>query len=260
MAEPSDPSLVPVRLHRQGAWARVTVDRPEARNAISTAVMGSLEGILDELEADPPSVVAFRGGGDRAFVSGGDLKEFTAIRTLEDAQAMARRVRAIFDRVVGLRSVTIAELNGHALGGGAELSLACDMRIAVTGVKIGFSQSQLGITPAWGGMERLAELAGRARALYLMTTGTAIGAEQAAAWGLVEEVIARERFGERAATLLAELAGRPPAVLAAVKDIVSTVRPGLHPASADDAILQFAQTWVSDAHWDAVRAVRTATS
>ena len=216
--------------------------------------MLGLEGILDELELDPPAAVAFRGAGDRAFVSGGDLKEFAAIRATDEARAMATRMRDILDRIAGLRSVTIAELNGHALGGGAELAIACDLRIGADDVKLGFSQARLGITPAWGGIERLTDLVGRARAIYLMGTGVAISAEHGARWGLIEDMIPRRDFDERTHALLADLGSRPATVLTSIKEIVSTVAPAIHPASANDAVDRFAASWVADTHWAAVAA------
>lgn len=252
----STPTRAPVRIERGDGFARITVDRPEARNAISAAVMEGLEDALDVLEADPPNVVSFRGGGDRAFVSGGDLKEFSSIRGLDAARSMATRVRRILDRVVGLSSITIAELNGAALGGGAELAVACDIRVAADDVRLAFSQSTLAITPAWGGTERLTELVGRSRALYLLTTGVALPAQQACEWGLIEEVVPRVDFERRVNQLVGEIASRASPVLRSIKGIVSTVHPGVHPESAHEATELFAQAWVADAHWDAMNRAR----
>ena len=127
--------------------------------------MRRFEQVLDEIEDDPPVVLAVQGAGRRAFVSGGDLKEFSAIRTVDAAAEMATRMRGILDRLASLPCLTIAELNGHALGGGAELAVAADIRVAAADVRIGFSQIRLAISPAWGGIERLTELVGRAGAV-----------------------------------------------------------------------------------------------
>ena len=115
-----------------------------------------------------------RGGGDRAFVSGGDLKELAALRTLEEAAGMARRMRTICDRIAAFPAPVIAALNGHALGGGAEVAVAADIRVAADDVKIGFNQVSLAIMPAWGGAERLAALVGRSQALLLAGSGTVL--------------------------------------------------------------------------------------
>lgn len=235
---------------------RVTIDRPEARNAISAAVMAGVEAVMDRLEVDPPHVVSFRGAGDRAFVSGGDLKEFAGIRDVDSARAMAMRMRTLLDRIAALRAITVAELNGAALGGGAELAVACDVRVAAADVRLAFSQSTLGITPAWGGTERLSALIGRSRALYLLATGSALTAQRAYDWGLVEEVVPRADFDRRLDELFGDLTSRPAAVLHSIKAIVSTVEPAVHTASATEAIDLFARSWVSDAHWAAVEGAR----
>ena len=135
-----------------------------------------------------------RGGGDRAFVSGGDLKELTAVRTYEDAVRMASRVRQLLDRVAAFPVPVVAALNGHALGGGAEVAIAADIRIAADDVKIGFNQVTLGIMPAWGGAERLAQAIGRSRALLAIATGELYDAPTAQRLGLVDVVVPRAAF------------------------------------------------------------------
>lgn len=241
-----------VTLRRQGPSAELVIDRPGTRNAISFSVMAALEEILSELETDPPVSMSIRGGGDRAFISGGDLKEFAAIREHSGAVAMSRRMRAILDRIAGLPSITIAELNGHALGGGAEFAVAADLRIAADDVKIGFSQVRLAIMPAWGGIERLTTLVGRARATYLLTTGEAITAQQALTWGLVEEVVPRENFEQRCNELRTTLSSVSASTATAIGNLVSTVSPPIHRDTASVAIESFAAAWVSDEHWTAV--------
>ena len=156
--------------------AVLTIDRPHARNAISLDTMDQLEKALDAAEG--ASALAITGAGDRAFVSGGDLKELSAIRTQEDAAAMAWRMRSICDRLASFPAPVIAALNGHALGGGAEVAVAADIRLAADDIKIGFNQVALEIMPAWGGAERLAELVGKSRALLLAGTGTVLDAVQ----------------------------------------------------------------------------------
>jgi enoyl-CoA hydratase/carnithine racemase len=240
-----------LRLVRTGTAARIWVSRPESRNAISLEVMRRFEEVLDEVEKDPPVVLSIQGSGQRAFVSGGDLKEFSAIRTANGAAEMAVRMRTILDRVASLPCLTIAELNGHALGGGAELAIAADIRIAASDVKIGFSQVRLAITPAWGGIERLAELVGRARSLYLICTGTAISADQALGWGLVEEVVERASFDDRVEALSAEVAAHPGEIVRFMKAITSEVCPSVHGRTAGQAIEGFAASWAAETHWSA---------
>ncbi len=148
-----------VRVEIDAGVAVVTIDRPEVRNAIGFATVDELDAALDDvLSRGRGACSSLRGGGDRAFVSGGDLKELAPIRTHEDAVAMASRVRRLLDRVAAFPVPVIAALNGHALGGGAEVAIAADFRIAADDVQIGFNQVTLGIMPAWGGAERLAQV------------------------------------------------------------------------------------------------------
>jgi enoyl-CoA hydratase/carnithine racemase len=241
-----------VRFDRSGNAVTIIIDRPSSRNAISLEVMRRLEQILDVVESDPPVVLSIRGSGDRAFVSGGDLKEFATIRTIEAATEMAVRMRIILDRFSSLPCVTIAEINGHTLGGGGELAIAADIRIAAADARIGFSQIRLGITPAWGGIERLTTLVGRSRAIYLLCSGTALSAACAAQWGLVEEVVDRESFATRTDELRTEIAGYPADAVRTIKAIVADVRPLTNTDTMASAIQGFAAAWVSDAHWAAV--------
>jgi enoyl-CoA hydratase len=142
-----------VDLEFDDGLAVVTIDRPHARNAISLETMDQLEKALDG--ADGAKALVLTGAGDRAFVSGGDLKELSALRTELEASSMAFRMRTICDRIARFPGPTIAALNGHALGGGAEFAVAADIRLAADDVKIGFNQVTLAIMPAWGGAERL---------------------------------------------------------------------------------------------------------
>ena len=155
--------------------AVLTINRPHARNAIALDTMQQLEKALDA--AAGARALVIKGAGDRAFVSGGDLKELSALRTEEDAAAMAKRMRSICDQLASFPAPVIAALNGHAFGGGAEVAVAADIRVAADDIRIGFNQADLAIMPAWGGAVRLAALVGRAQALTLTTTGEKLGTE-----------------------------------------------------------------------------------
>src|SRR6201985_2774840 len=173
--------------------AVLTIDRPHARNAISLDTMDQLEKALDAAEG--ASALAITGAGDRAFVSGGDLKELSAIRTQEDAAAMSGRMRSICDRLASFPAPVIAALNGHALGGGAEVAVAADIRLAADDIKIGFNQVALEIMPAWGGAERRAALVGKGRALLLAGAGSVLRADEAERIGLIDKGLPRGAFG-----------------------------------------------------------------
>ena len=245
-----------IRLESAAGVAILTIDRPEARNAIGFATMAELETALDELAESDAAVVVVTGGGERAFVSGGDLKELSAVRSHEEALAMALRVRTLLDRLAALPMPVVAALNGHALGGGAEVAIAADIRIAADDVRIGFNQVSLGIMPAWGGAERLAALVGRSRALLAVTTGEQYDAGSAQLMGLLDVVVPRTEFDHHWRALAARMAATAPGATRALKSTISAAAPSVHPHTEADATEAFARLWTADAHWDAVDALQ----
>jgi enoyl-CoA hydratase len=228
-----------VDLETSDGLAVITIDRPHARNAISLETMDQLEKALDGAEG--AAALVLTGAGDRAFVSGGDLKELSALRTEAEASAMAFRMRTICDRIAGFPVPTIAALNGHALGGGAEFAVAADIRLAADDIKIGFNQVALAIMPAWGGAERLTKLVGRSKALLLAGTGTVLGAAEAERIGLIDRVLPRASFDEDWRAIARSLATRPAGEIKRVIDGATTT----------EAVAAFARLWVSDEHWQA---------
>ncbi len=219
--------------------AVLTIDRPHARNAIAPQTMDQLDSALDA--AATARALVITGAGDRAFVSGGDLKELSAIRTEDDASAMAWRMRSICDRLASFPGPVIAALNGHAFGGGAEVAVAADIRIAADDVKIAFNQVTLEIMPAWGGAERLAALVGRSQALLLAGGGATLDAAEAHRIGLVDRVLPRSSFNDGWRSIARSLANRP---AAEIKRVIGGV-------SAAEAVASFARLWVADPHWQA---------
>lgn len=228
-----------VDLEIADALAVITIDRPHARNAISLETMDQFDKALDGAEGAAALVIT--GAGDRAFVSGGDLKELSALRTEREAGAMAWRMRSICDRIAGFAGPTIAALNGHALGGGAEVAVAADIRLAADDVKIGFNQVALEIMPAWGGAERLVELVGFSKALLFAGTGMILTAQEAHSSGLIQHLIPRESFDAEWRRIAKALASRPAAEIKRVMRGVPTT----------EAVAAFARLWVSDEHWSA---------
>jgi enoyl-CoA hydratase len=226
----------------------LTIDRPRARNAIALDTMRQLEKALDA--AAGARTLVIKGAGDRAFVSGGDLKELSTLRTEEDASAMAKRLRSICDQLASFPAPVIAALNGHAFGGGAEVAVAADIRVAADDIKIAFNQVELEIMPAWGGAERLAALVGKGRALLLAGTGTALTAVEAERIGLVDLVLPRSSFDEGWRSVARSLARHP---ATEIKRVIRGVSP-------DEAIASFARLWVADAHWQAAERVMNRTA
>ncbi|WP_405945763.1 enoyl-CoA hydratase/isomerase family protein [Streptomyces prunicolor] len=233
-----------VDLELDEGLAVVTIDRPHARNAIAPTTMDELDKALDAAAGAKALVVT--GAGDRAFVSGGDLKQLSAIRTEEDAMAMALRMRGICDRIAAFPGPVIAALNGHAFGGGAEVAVAADIRVAADDIRIGFNQVALAIMPAWGGAERLAQLVGKGRALMLAGAGTVLDAAEAQRVGLLELVLPRAEFAEGWRTLARSLATNP---AREIKRVMSGAVP------EEEAARAFARLWVSDEHWQAAERV-----
>ncbi|MEU4311471.1 enoyl-CoA hydratase/isomerase family protein [Nocardia sp. NPDC024068] len=228
-----------IELELADGLAVVTINRPHARNAIALDTMDELDKAIDGAAGARALVIT--GAGDKAFVSGGDLKELAALRTVEQASAMANRMREVCDKIASFPGPVIAALNGHALGGGAEVAVAADIRIAADDIKIGFNQVTLAIMPAWGGAERLSRLVGRSRALLLAGTGEILTAAAAERAGLLDRVLPRAEFdaGWRA---LARTLATPAA--GSIKRVVDG-------ASPPEAVAAFAELWVSDAHWAA---------
>ncbi|MDV9170337.1 enoyl-CoA hydratase/isomerase family protein [Streptomyces sp. W16] len=233
-----------VDLELDEGLAVITIDRPQARNAIAPSTMDELDKVLDAASGAKALVVT--GAGDRAFVSGGDLKQLSAIRTEEDAMAMALRMRGICDRIANFPGPVIAALNGHAFGGGAEVAVAADIRVAAEDIRIGFNQVALAIMPAWGGAERLAQLVGRGRALMLAGAGSVLGAAEAQRVGLLDLVLPRADFAEGWRTLARSLATNP---AREIKRVMSGAVP------EEEAARAFARLWVSDEHWQAAERV-----
>jgi len=244
-----------VRVEIDAGVAVITIDRPEVRNAIGFATVDELDSALDRVLESEAAVVVLRGGGDRAFVSGGDLKELSSIRTHEDAVSMATRARRMLDRVAAFPVPVIAALNGHALGGGAEVAIAADVRIAADDIKIGFNQVSLGIMPAWGGAERLAQAIGRGRALLAIATGEVYDAEAAQRLGLVDLVVPRDAFDDEWRALARRMAATAPGTTRAVKAVIAAADPSTRPDLEADATEAFARLWTADAHWAAVEAL-----
>jgi enoyl-CoA hydratase len=239
-------------LEVQDGVATLSINRPASRNALALQTMAELDSALEAARTGDARVLVIRGVGAQAFCAGGDLKELEHMRSQADAVAMARRMRATLDRIPQLDIPVIAGLNGDALGGGAELAVACDFRVAASHARFGFAQIKLGLMPAWGASERLAALVGRGRALHLLLSGQTLTADEGLRAGLIEEVVESERFDGRLAALALSIAQAPPGAVAGIKRSVGALRPHRSPELAEATIEEFARTWTDPAHWQAV--------
>lgn len=216
MAEPQ------VFLGVEGHIATLTLNRPEAMNAMGHDLARDLEAALDRLEAahEVRAVVA-TGAGDRAFSVGGDIKERGAM-SLDERWEHALRLGRCFDRIEALPVPVIAAINGFCFGGGMEMAVACDLRIASERAEVGFLEVKLGVFPGAGGPARLTRLVGKGRAKLVLYTGRRFPAAEALATGLVERVVPRDRLMAEARALAAEIAANGPLAVRALKRLVDT--------------------------------------
>jgi enoyl-CoA hydratase len=173
-------------LEDDGGVAVLTVDRPETRNALDTETVAEMHRALDEVRAARARVLIVIGAGDKAFVSGADVR---AIQARGRNDALASINSRLMAAVETHEAVTIAAVNGYALGGGCELALACDLRIAAENAVFGLPEPSLGIIPGAGGTQRLPRVVGLGRAKEMVLTGARWDARQALAYGLVSEVV-----------------------------------------------------------------------
>jgi enoyl-CoA hydratase/carnithine racemase len=168
----------------------ITIDRADKHNALSRSMLAALAEAVTRQAADANTrCIVVRGAGEGYFVAGGDIVDLAAVRTQAQTEAMTDEATAALDAIRLCAVPVVACVNGDALGGGAELAVACDMRAVATHARIGFVHGRLAITPAWGGATDLCQLVGPSRAMQMMTQGDLIDAEQALAWGLADAVV-----------------------------------------------------------------------
>ncbi|MGE0398078.1 MAG: enoyl-CoA hydratase/isomerase family protein [Kofleriaceae bacterium] len=209
-----------VVVERKGPVAWVTLNRPESRNALSRDVNIRLSELAYELEHDDEiRITVFIGAGDKAFCAGADLKERKGVPATESSSYINAIATAITD-IGAMRKVTIAAMNGSAYGGGLELAMACDFRIAVEGSEVGLTEVRLGIMPGAGGTQRLPRLVGEARAKELILLGRRIPIARALEIGLVHQVVPRGQLHAAVEALLAELAGCAPISIVSAKSAI----------------------------------------
>lgn len=179
----------PVVAERVGGLLQVTIDRAEKRNALSSETLEAIgRAFLAAAEDDGMTLAILTAAGSRAFAAGGDLRQLQALQSAEQIDRFTRAARASLDAIRRFPVPVVAALNGDALGGGGELAMACDIRVAASHARIGFVQGKLALSTAWGGGIDLMRLLGSARALELLATGRLVGASEALALGLVNAV------------------------------------------------------------------------
>jgi enoyl-CoA hydratase/carnithine racemase len=237
--------------HPGVAW--LTIDRPQKHNALARTVLAELAEAISAIGSDEHiRFIVLTGAGERFFAAGGDLLDLAGVRTEPDVLQMTDQARAALDAVRHCPVPVIAYLNGDAIGGGAELALACDMRLQGAHARIGFVQARLAITSAWGGGPDLCQLIGAARAMRMMSRSELVDAERALAWGLADGVISDGPGGADMTSFLAPLLACPPQVLRGIKAQTSAWRQGLPWADRRATEQQhLVKTWLHEDHWRA---------
>jgi enoyl-CoA hydratase len=198
----------------------IVINRPQVLNALNAKVLQELHDSLKKAEGDESvKVVLITGAGEKSFVAGADIKELESVGPLE-AQDFCNRGQALFNAIERLSKPVIAVINGFALGGGCELALACDMRIASQKARVGQPEINLGVIPGYGGTQRLPRLVGRGKAMELIMTGDMIDALEGEKIGLLDRVVAPERLREEAKSLALKMAEKSTVILGLVKRAV----------------------------------------
>jgi len=211
----------PVQLDVDDAGvATITIDRPDRLNALDGATLESLLGALADAEAADARAIVLEGAGDDAFAAGADIPEMAEYGPAE-AHAYADLGHDVTRAIETFPAPVIAALGGYALGGGLELALACDLRVAAESAVLGQTETDLGIVPGWGGTQRLPRLVGDETARRLIYFGDRIDGEDAYDLGLVGDLVAHDELDEYVADLAADLAARPQFALAAAKEAIT---------------------------------------
>ncbi len=214
--------------------------RPETMNAINFELMDELELLLDDIDKDEDIRLFILTGSHNNFISGGDLREFHQITDTEGARKMSSRMISLLNRIENLKCWSLAAVNGPAYGGGWEMMLYFDFRIASESAKFGFTQGKFYLPPGWGGIHKLSNTAGREQALYWLASSKVIDAQTALRYGLVQEVVQEFAFDERVQSLKQELTGNDRDYIRYIKSKQLT--------KPEDEIDPFTRFWVSKEH------------
>jgi enoyl-CoA hydratase len=208
-------------IERDGGVAIVTINRPKALNALNSEVLSELQQLFTEFAIDKElGVVVITGSGEKSFVAGADITQMKEFNPIE-GRNFGMLGQASFNKVENLPQPVIAAVNGFALGGGCELAMACDIRIAGENAKFGQPEVGLGVTAGFGGTQRLPRLVGRGKAKELLFTGDIIGAQEALAIGLVDRVVPAAEVKAYALELAKKILSKSPVAVQLTKSAVN---------------------------------------
>ncbi len=209
-----------IKVETEGPLAILTINRPRAMNALNDETLTEIEKALDELEGNGQTRVMIVTGEGKAFVAGADISELQKADG-EGGKKISSKGNTLFKRIEDSDIVSIAAVNGFALGGGCELAMACDMRFASDAAKMGQPEVNLGVIPGYGGTQRLSRLVGKGKAKELILTGDMIDAEEASRIGLVEKVVAADNLMEVARKTAEKIISKGPAAVRMSKKAIN---------------------------------------
>jgi enoyl-CoA hydratase len=251
----SEGSLI-VEVREDVLWVRI--DRPQQRNALSRALLREIGAAFSRHAGDAGLKAAvLTGEGSQAFAAGGDLREFASLRSERAASELFSTAQHALDEVRRFPLPVVAALNGIAVGGGAELAVACDFRVAARHASIGYVHGRLNISTGFGGGTDLMRLLGPSRALLCMLRAEVLSADEARALGLIDDVAAEgEALDDCVTRFVAPVRGRTPQVIRACKAMALAARTG---ATAEERLCTelagFVATWCAPEHWSAAERV-----
>ena len=211
-----------VLLEVDSGIATVTVNRPEKRNAMDVPTREELREVFETVAGDDDvRVIVLRGAGENSFISGADLSQTAEFDHMDGLEYVTRHAQGLYNYVADVPKPTIAAIDGYAFGGGTEIALACDIRVAQEGIKMGLTEQKVGVMPAGGGTQRLADVVGVGLAKELIFKGAVIDAEEADEIRLVNHVYGEDEFEEEVYTLAEEIAEKSPIALRMAKESIN---------------------------------------
>lgn len=242
-----------LQVKKTGKTGWIRFNRPAVRNAVNLKMMEELESIWDEWEKDEQLQAVVFYGDEKAFLSGGDVEEFHQMTKQEEIQPVMQRMGKWLERIYRSRLLSIAAVEGAAVGGGCEFTASCDFCLASDTARFGMIQVNLHITSGWGGASRLMKKIGPSQALSVLLSGEVMDAQKAYEKGLVDQLWERDFFWEEAKRFVQSLVKGSPEVTARYKSLASSVREG---KDTSELFLKEAENcailWESENHYQAV--------
>lgn len=211
-----------VLMQQDGGITSITVNRPEKRNAMDVPTRKELRAAFETAaEDDATRVIVLRGAGESSFVSGADLSQTADFDHMDGLEYVTKHAQGLYNYVASVPKPTIAAINGYAFGGGTEIALACDIRVAEEGIKMGLTEQEVGVMPAGGGTQRLADIVGVGLAKELIFRGTVLDAQEALEINLVNHVFPEEEFEDEVSAIAEDIAEKSPIALRMAKESVN---------------------------------------